>query len=285
MSVALTTFPGDDLFPPSDDGTVSVSWLGQAGFAVRYRDVRLLIDPYLSDSLVELCAGSIFPHVRMMPAPVQPAALRGITAVLCTHAHGDHLDPGTVPVVAAHNPGCRIVLPRAELAAARQLSVPAACCLPCSAGETLPLADGVTVTAIPAAHETLKVDAAGEHHFLGYILTLGEVRLYHSGDCVPFPALPGLLHAARIDVALLPVNGRDAYRLAHDILGNFTFTEAAALCRDAGIPHLIPHHFGLFAFNTVDETALRHTCAAHSTPACHLPAVGQWFAINRRADY
>ena len=76
--------------------------------------------------------------------------------------------------------------------------------------------------------EELRTDAQGNHHFLGYVLYLGSAAIYHSGDCVPFAGLDEELAACGVDVALLPVNGRDQQRRSHGILGNFTFDEATA---------------------------------------------------------
>jgi L-ascorbate metabolism protein UlaG (beta-lactamase superfamily) len=115
---------------------------------------------------------------------------------------------------------------------------------------------GVRLTAIPAAHEVITLDESGAHVFLGYVLEVDGVRIYHSGDCVPFDGQSSLLASLDIDVALLPVNGRDQHRLSNGVPGNFTADEAVALCRDAGIPALICHHFGLFDFNTVNPVEL-----------------------------
>ena len=64
------------------------------------------------------------------------------------------------------------------------------------------------------------------------------------------------LAACGVDVALLPVNGRDQQRRAHGILGNFTFDEATALCIRCKISAMIACHFGMFDFNTVAESWL-----------------------------
>jgi len=56
---------------PMPDQAVGLAWLGQAGFALRHTNHRLLIDPYLSDYLAHKYAGTDFPHVRMMPPPVE----------------------------------------------------------------------------------------------------------------------------------------------------------------------------------------------------------------------
>ena len=72
--------------------------------------------------------------------------------------------------------------------------------------------------------------------------------------------LPALQQRA-IDLALLPINGRDAYRRSRSILGNFTLAEAVALCQQAQIPLLLAHHFGLFDFNTVNVAATERELA------------------------
>jgi L-ascorbate metabolism protein UlaG (beta-lactamase superfamily) len=48
-----------------------------------------------------------------MPAPILPGELRGMSAVLCTHRHSDHMDPEGLPMIAAGNPGCAVARPRA----------------------------------------------------------------------------------------------------------------------------------------------------------------------------
>jgi hypothetical protein len=60
------------------------------------------------------------------------------------------------------------------------------------------------------------------------------------------------LERHQIQLALLPVNGRDELRRSKGIPGNFTLEEAVDLCRCSGIPILIAHHFGMFGFNTLN---------------------------------
>lgn len=238
------------------DETVRFWWLGQAGFALRYRDQLILIDPYLSDTLAEKYRNSELPHRRMQPVPVAPTALDGCTWYLCTHAHTDHMDPGTIGgVLQVTSPS--FVLPRAEIARAHERGIPTASMFTLNDGEMLQLADGVRIQAVAAAHERLEIDPQGNHKFLGYVLTLGTVRLYHSGDCVPYPGLARKLAPLQIDVALLPINGRDSYRLSKGIPGNFTLVEAVDLCRAAHIRHLVGHHFEMFDFNTIDRAQAR----------------------------
>jgi L-ascorbate metabolism protein UlaG (beta-lactamase superfamily) len=74
------------------------------------------------------------------------------------------------------------------------------------------------------------------------------------------------LRDLRPDIALLPVNGRDEYRRSHNVPGNFHFEEALQICRDAEIEYLIPHHYGMFEFNTVDPADLQRKIAASCAP-------------------
>ncbi|MCQ8242251.1 MBL fold metallo-hydrolase [Rhizosaccharibacter radicis] len=253
---------------------ISLAWLGQAGFLLRTGPAVVLIDPYLSDHLARKYHGRPFPHARMMPAPIEPDQLPRVDLVLCTHRHGDHMDPGTLPVIARRHPGCRFVVPAAEREHATRLPLPPERLLAADAAAPLhPFGEGgLRIDPLPAAHETLQQDEHGSHRFLGYVLTVGGLRLYHSGDCVPFAGLPGLVRAARPDIALLPVNGRDQERAAAGVPGNFTLAEALTLCTDGAIPLLVPHHWGMFAFNTADPDTIHETAARQ---AARRAALGQ----------
>jgi L-ascorbate metabolism protein UlaG (beta-lactamase superfamily) len=251
------------------DQAVGLAWLGQAGFALRHAGRRWLIDPYLSDHLARKYAGTEFPHERMMPPPVNAEEIRELDLVLCSHRHSDHMDPGALPTLAANNPGCRFVVPRAELESAIKIGLTVARLIPANAGDAIRLNDSIAIHVLPSAHETLQVNERGEHHFLGFILKLSGLTLYHSGDCVVYDGLAERLRSWRIDLALLPVNGR-----GRGVPGNLTFAEAHALCRAARIPAFVPHHFGLFAFNTVDPAELRRNItAAAPGVTCWLPTV------------
>ncbi|GAA2582648.1 MBL fold metallo-hydrolase [Dactylosporangium fulvum] len=254
--------------------TVLAQWLGQAGFRLTLDDAHLLVDPYLSDSLARKYAGKRFPHVRLRPAPVTVDDLPPLLAVLCSHAHTDHMDPDTLAPLMAAQPDVRLACPRAVLDEALRRSA-------ADAARLDPLADGervgygpFTVTAVPSAHEERVVDGDGNDRFLGYVIEAAGVRIYHSGDCAPWDGLAERLRGLAVDVALLPVNGRDADRLANGVPGNFDFAEAVELCAHAGIGTLVPHHWGMFAFNTADPATFDHALAARRGVTVRVPEHG-----------
>lgn len=230
-------------------------WLGQAGFLIEQAGLRIVIDAYLSDSLALKYAGTRFPHQRMMPPPIAPSDLTGIDWLLCTHGHTDHMDPGTIAPLLAANPKARVLAPRAEAPRARERGVPDERLVLIDAGETCDLG-GVTVTAVPAAHEELQRTEDG-YLFLGYVLHGAGVTLWHSGDTIPWPGQVEWLLPFHVDVALLPVNGRDALRAANGVPGNLTLEEAVTLTDAIGAPAMVAHHFGLFEFNTIDPKDAR----------------------------
>ena len=268
-----------------EGNTPMACWLGQAGFVFCLGDVRIAIDPYLSDSLAAKYRGRQFPHVRLMPAPIRPEEMTPLDFVFCTHSHTDHMDPDTLGVLASVNRGCQFVVPRSAAAVARSRGVPPERTITADAEESGTLAGGIRWHALASAHEELTADAAGQQLFLGYIIEYAGLSIYHSGDCVPYPALAARLRRQAVDVAILPVNGRDAQRSAAGILGNFAFDEAVQLCRQAGIHAMLPCHFGMFDFNTVDEAWLDSQIAALADPPqCVRPRVATAYELRSSHD-
>ncbi|MGF6767588.1 L-ascorbate metabolism protein UlaG (beta-lactamase superfamily) [Paraburkholderia sp. GAS199] len=238
-------------------GEVLLYWLGQAGFVIECAGLRMLIDPYLSDSLAEKYRGTRFAHVRLMPAPLEPSGLDRLDLVLCTHRHTDHMDPGTLQPLAQRFSQLRFVVPAASIdEAIKRCGVEADRLIPVDVDQRVQVADDCFVMPIASAHETLDADEQGRHPWLGYVIEVGGVRLYHSGDCVPYAQLAQRVQRLRPDVALLPVNGRDEERSCNGVPGNFTLDEALALTKAAQVPAMIAHHYGLFDFNTISPDAI-----------------------------
>lgn len=264
--------------PPGTEGDVVLWWLGQAGFAIRHRGVLLFVDPYLSDVLAGKYRGKIFPHARMQPAPVNPSDVVGLDAVLCTHGHTDHMDLGAIPYLQTSSDPL-FVVPRSEAVKGVGRGIPATRMVGLDASESF-AAPGYRVTAVPAAHEEIVLDGHGQNLFLGYVIEIGGVRIYHSGDCAPYEGQHELIAQLDVDLALLPVNGRDEHRKGNGVPGNLTLDEAVALTRAAGIPALVCHHWGMFAFNTADPEELRAGLADVDHVRWRVPVLGEAFTVS-----
>lgn len=258
-------------------------WLGQAGFVIEAGGRRLVIDPYLSDSLAHKYRGKFYPHQRLMAAPVTPDALGHVDLVLSTHQHTDHMDPGTLRPLLAAQPDLRLVAPRAARdEAMRRADVSEERLHLIDAGEKIEPLPGIFVTATRAAHETLERDAAGSYKFLGYVIEIAGWRLWHSGDTIPYPGMVEEVAALKPDLALLPVNGRSAELLANGVPGNLALHEAIELGRDIGADAVIAHHFGMFDFNTADPAAIDRAAKASVRPHLFRAALDHAFSWSPR---
>lgn len=248
-------------------GTLDLWWLGQSGYLVQHRESWVLIDPYLSDTLTVKYAGTNKPHVRMTQRVVDPEtlakSLQYIYLVASSHAHTDHLDPGTLkPLFSKSKWICRFICPKPQMQLSFERSGANDCAVPpkfqgLDAGESHGEA-GLKVTAIPAAHETIERDENGHCKHLGYVFEFSdwcasksgsiqrrvkEWTVYHSGDTLLYDGLVDHLRPFNIDVAILPINGK---------VGNMNGRDAAQLAKAINAKLVIPCHYDMFEFNTAD---------------------------------
>ncbi len=238
-------------------------WLGQSGFLVQWQGHHLLLDPYLSDSLTRKYAATDKPHVRMIGRVIAPERLDFVEVATSSHNHTDHLDAETLAPLRVANPALQLVIPEANRAfVAERLGCDPEWPLGLDAGETI-AAGAFTLTAVPAAHETLERDDQGRHRYLGYIVTCGPWTIYHSGDTVRYDGMAETLRRFAVDIALLPINGRAPERR---VAGNLDGREAAELASEIGAGVVIPCHYDMFAFNTATPELFAVTCAAIGQP-------------------
>lgn len=248
-------------------GAMQVAWVGQAGFIIKGSGFTVGIDLYLSNSLAEKYKGKEFPHIRMMDPPLTPQECGALNLVLCTHGHTDHMDPQTLALLYAKEGGPLCIGPRYEAQKMLDIGLPAPMIVGMDAGEVFALEERgepiCTITAIPAAHEAITLDKWGNTKALGYLIELAGMRIYHSGDSILYEGLLESLQRLAPDIALLPVNGRKEHLSAKGVLGNFSSDEASNLAKEAGVSFLIPHHFGMFDFNTVAEESIETSLKDH----------------------
>ncbi|MBU0715468.1 MAG: MBL fold metallo-hydrolase [Verrucomicrobia bacterium] len=222
-----------------EEGDCALWWLGQQSFIVKLGSKVIYFDPFLS------------PHKkRRIPPLISPEDVTNADLILGSHDHTDHIDRRIWPTLAKSSPKAKFVVPELLLRSlARDLKFPIKRFVGLDDNRSLQV-DGVKISAVAAAHEFLDRDpATGRYPYLGYIVEAHGVAVYHAGDTCIYEGLQTKLRRWRLDVAFLPINGRDAHRLAANCIGNMTYQEAADLAGALAPRLTIPAHFDMFPGN------------------------------------
>ena len=250
-------------------GSLALWHIGQSGFVVRGGAATLVFDPYLNPS-----------DRRTFPPPFSGEALTGVDFVFCSHDHGDHLDPIAVKGIAQGSSGARFVVSSAARQKMESLGVSGDRLVIAPVDETLSLGS-IVVRTVPAAHGD-KADPIAEcvweadpergHRFVGFVVDVNGVRLYHAGDTTIYPGMVDRLKELSIDLALIPINGRDWFREQRNIIGNTDHREAAELGHAIGADTIVPMHYDMFAGNPGNPGWFVEYCTTtHPGQGFHVP--------------
>ena len=232
----MATYSGIDLIKQMNSlkvppGCLAIWGLGQMGVAVKGDDTIIYIDPCLSDIAAEVISRELF--ARGFEPPIQPEEVTNATYVLCSHEHADHTDPLTLGPLAQASPDATFVisgwaqnvLDEAKIPPGRRMVAP-------EKGSAQ--LGNMRLTSVPAAHYNLDHDERG-YRWLGFVIEWNGVTFYHSGDTLVYPGyLERLKALPQADIAMLAVNGRDAYRDQFNVVGNLWPKEAAWLTAECG---------------------------------------------------
>jgi L-ascorbate metabolism protein UlaG (beta-lactamase superfamily) len=197
----------------SSSGEVRVTYVGNAGFLITVGDHKILIDAMFDG----------FPGGYRLPANVKDALVNaqppfdGVDLILVTHSHADHFDADMVRRHMEANPhailvaGSQVTTQLADLGS-RVVTVTAV------TGKTdTTIQNGIRVQAIYLSHG---VFPPGEPEIVnyGYVVTIGDVCFFHTGDIDPVTIGVETLRSygladKGIDFAFVPyffLGGRDA---------------------------------------------------------------------------
>jgi len=232
----------------STDNQTVLRYIGQEGFIVSNKGKSIAIDPYLSYYVDKNCCQFV-KWERLYAPPINAEELDFLDAVLCTHSHYDHADPETLLKIAKACHKTKFIVPAPIRETIASYGIDRERIVPAYTDKKIEL-DGFTVTPIPSAHEELHRDLNGDCFELGYIIDDGANCIFHAGDMCMYEGLIERLE--NIDVAILPINGRDYFRNANDIIGNFNTVEAITLSKIISADLLIPVHHDLYEVNKVN---------------------------------
>ena len=201
---------------------MKITYLGQAGLLFEHKGFKVMIDPYLSDSVKE-----IEPHnFRRIPVDESLFDIKP-DLMLFTHKHLDHYDPETVEKFLTPDTTITVLAPGSVWPVVRQIG---------GLGNNYVLFNrhttwsqgGLRLTAVKAEHS--------DDYAIGVIIDDGEKKFYVTGDTLfnedVFADLPDDIYAV-----FLPVNG---------LGNNMNMVDAAAFAARCGAEKVVPFHIGLF---------------------------------------
>lgn len=202
---------------------MKITWLGQAGLLFDNGKVKIMVDPYLSNSVEKV------EPLNYRRVPVKEEFLSVTPDVMIfTHDHLDHYDPETAPIFLERKEKRMTVLsPSSVWQKARAFKSHNNVLFNRGTSWT---EYGFRFTAVKAAHS--------DPFAIGVIIEdLEEKKIYYvTGDTLYnseiFKDLPD-----HIDVLFLPVNG---------VGNNMNITDAARFAKKTGAKHVVPIHFGMF---------------------------------------
>ncbi len=200
---------------------MKIIFLGQAGLLFEWQDLRVMIDPYLSNEVEKINPQ----NDRRQPIDERFFAVKP-NVMIFTHNHLDHYDPQTVGRFVTHETAVTVLSPQSVWQEVRKLGGKNNYVL--FNRHTSWTEKGVRFTAVKAEHS--------DPTPIGVVIEDGEKTYYITGDTLYneeiFKDLP-----SQVDVLFLPVNG---------VGNNMNFDDAARFARRVGASAVVPLHTGLF---------------------------------------
>lgn len=92
--------PFRDLLDELSQEGLALSWLGHASVIIDTGGLSFVVDPVLSERIGPTVGKKTVGLSRRAPAPVSADSIKGVDAILITHAHFDHLDRPTLKALA-----------------------------------------------------------------------------------------------------------------------------------------------------------------------------------------
>ena len=200
---------------------MKIIWLGQAGLLFIKDGFKIMIDPYLSDSVEQINPASFRRQsVDKSFFEIKPDVM------IFTHNHLDHYDPQTVPRFISVDTNIVVLSPASVWEEVRKIG---------GANNyiqfnrhTVWTENGIKFTAVKAEHS----DTAA----IGVIIDDGDKKYYITGDTLYneeiFDDIPNDIYAV-----FLPVNG---------VGNNMNMTDAKRFCERINPNVAVPIHCGMF---------------------------------------
>ena len=193
----------------------NIHWFGQAAVKINAGESVIYIDPY---NLKKKDKADI---------------------LLITHSHDDHLSPDDIKKVASD----KTVIIATPDCTAKLAGIPRAKLLESSPGFTINIG-AISITAVPAYNVVKTMFHPKQNKWVGYIVGVDGVKIYHSGDTERIPEMKSF----SCDIVMLPLG--QTYTMSGP-------DEAAAAAKDVKASIAIPIHYGMYEGKASDAETFK----------------------------
>lgn len=204
--------------------TMKCTWLGQAGLLFDFDGMKVMVDPYLSDSVA-----TVNPVNRRRVEADKSFLDRKPDVLILTHNHLDHTDPETLDLLFERHDGICVLASLNAWNRVRRYG----------ANHNYVLFDRGTEWTQGAVHFQAVHAQHSDDHAIGVLITCQGRTWYVTGDSLFHPqAIRDVWESGKkVEVVFLPVNG---------IGNNMNLTDAARFATAIKAEKVVPVHFGLF---------------------------------------
>ena len=200
---------------------MKVTFLGQAGLLFDFDGLRVMVDPYFSNSV-----GKLRPEKNRRQKSEMSFLEKKPDVLILTHDHLDHADPETLEILLKKHSGICVLAGRNAWETALQFGGDHnyVCFIPgCQWTE-----GSVSFEAVFAAHS--------DPEAIGVLIHYNGNVYYITGDTLRSRRVTESL-GCQPDVVFLPING---------VGNNMNMADAAAFATEIGAKQAVPLHFGMF---------------------------------------
>lgn len=201
---------------------VKITYLGQAGFLFEYKDTKIMIDPYLSNSVAKYQPQ----NERRFPVDERFFSIKP-NVMIITHNHGDHYDKETFNRFIHGESNVSVLCPYSVWDDARKQGGKNNFIL-FDVGTSVTLND-IVFTAVKAVHSDM--------HAIGVLIEIEKEKYYITGDTLYNESIFKTLPKGKYKALFLPING---------VGNNMNAVEAKRFAKKVKAQYVVPMHIGLF---------------------------------------
>ena len=211
---------------------MKITWLGQAGFLFENKDIKIIVDPYLSDSCYK-----VNPRLNRNYSVDESFLKINPDVIILTHSHLDHTDPETLDCYLKDKSGVTVLSSENAWNKVRSYGTEHNYVLFNNGTEFT--VKGITFKAVYACHS--------DNQAIGVVFSVDNKTYYVTGDTLYNKKVFASI-TDNIDIVFLPINGAG---------NNMNLEDAYRFVDNIGAKKAVPCHFDLFDNINANEIITR----------------------------